>query len=54
MKYSDEVCPADKAYFKEQGWFDSNYYYTVRLNPVYAVIGKLMDHMAKKMVSKPQ
>lgn len=52
MKYSDEVCPADKAYFREKGWIDSKYYYEVKLGPLHTAFGALMDSMIKHMILK--
>ena len=33
----------DHLYYKEKGWFTSDYYYPVKLNPVKRFIGKLID-----------
>jgi hypothetical protein len=33
----------DFRYYREKGWFDSQYYYPVKLNPVKAMIGNLAD-----------
>jgi hypothetical protein len=35
----------DYVYYKQNGWFESDYYYTTRLNPVKKSIGKLFDHL---------
>jgi multimeric flavodoxin WrbA len=36
----------DYRYFAEQGWFASDYYYPVRLDPLKAAVGKLSDRLA--------
>jgi hypothetical protein len=36
----------DYRYCKENGWFESDYYYPVRLNPVKKLAGKLFDAIA--------
>jgi multimeric flavodoxin WrbA len=42
----------DYTYNKENGWFESDYYYPVRLNPFKKLIGKLFDALAVKIVRK--
>lgn len=39
----------DYAYCKEKGWFDSDYYYPVKLNPLKKLAGKLFDMIAVRM-----
>jgi multimeric flavodoxin WrbA len=39
----------DYTYFREKGWFESNYYYPVKLNPLKKMAGKLFDVMAAHM-----
>lgn len=39
----------DYNYFTEQGWFENDYYYPVKLNPIKKVLGKVFDFSAKKM-----
>lgn len=39
----------DYRYYKEQGWFDSEYYYPIQLNPFKKIIGKLSDSLGVKM-----
>ena len=36
----------DYRYYKEQGWFESDYYYPTRLGLLKKVAGKLFDRMA--------
>lgn len=36
----------DYSYFKEKGWFESDYYYPVKLNPFKKLTGNLFDMMA--------
>lgn len=33
----------DSNFYKEVGWFESDYYYPVKLNPLKVLIGKLSD-----------
>jgi multimeric flavodoxin WrbA len=42
----------DYSYYKEKGWFESDYYYQSRLNPVKKIFGKLFDLMAIQMTKK--
>lgn len=39
----------DFRYYKEQGWFESDFYYPVKLNPLKRVFGYLADHLGKSM-----
>jgi len=39
----------DYTYFSEKGWFESDYYYPVRLGPVKKMMGRIFDFTAKKM-----
>lgn len=34
---------ADRRYYRDQGWFESDYYYPVRLSPLRRAAGKLFD-----------
>lgn len=36
----------DYSYYKEKGWFESDYYYPVKLNPFKKLIGRFYDWMA--------
>ena len=38
----------DYAYYSEKGWFESDYYYPVKLNPLKKLAGKLFDMVAKR------
>jgi hypothetical protein len=38
----------DYTYYKEKGWFESDYYYPVKLNPFKKLIGRLFDRMAAR------
>ncbi|NLE34154.1 MAG: flavodoxin family protein [Bacteroidales bacterium] len=42
----------DYRHFRDQGWFDSDYYYPVRLNPVKRTIGWLFDMTARRMAAQ--
>lgn len=35
----------DYNYYKEQGWFETNYYYPVQLNPLKKIMGQLFDKL---------
>ncbi|OGF45472.1 MAG: hypothetical protein A2452_10875 [Candidatus Firestonebacteria bacterium RIFOXYC2_FULL_39_67] len=52
-KYNTEE-NADKKYFREQGWFDSDYYYPVKWNPLKKLVQKFLDNMIKNMSLKKQ
>lgn len=39
----------DFNYYKEQGWFESSYYYPVKLNPLKKLIGKFSDIIAVRI-----
>ncbi len=54
MQYFDEVLESDKKYFEKNGWFNSDYYYDVKLNPFKKVVGKYFDNMMKNMAKKEQ
>jgi multimeric flavodoxin WrbA len=41
----------DYTYYKEKGWFDSKYYYPVKLNPFKKISGSFFDWMARRMAS---
>lgn len=41
----------DYRHFRDQGWFDNDYYYPVRLNPVKRTIGWLFDITAHRMAA---
>lgn len=38
----------DYTYYKENGWFESDYYYPVKLGPFKKLMGKFFDMMATK------
>lgn len=39
----------DYTYFSEKGWFESDYYYPVKLGPVKKIMGRVFDFTANKM-----
>jgi multimeric flavodoxin WrbA len=47
MKYMLDDSFRDYTYFKEKGWFDSDFYYPVKLNPIMKGFGKLFDRMER-------
>lgn len=40
----------DFRYYREQGWFDSDYYYPTRLGPLKRAAGRLFDAMAPTLL----
>lgn len=42
----------DYTYYKEKGWFESDYYYPVKLNPLKKMFGKLFDMIGAKTARK--
>ena len=47
-----EVIPADYVYWKNKGWFDMDYYYKVRINPLKKGIAYISTVFAKKFMKK--
>ena len=43
----------DYDYYHNKGWFQSDFYYPVKLNPVKKLAGKLFDLIAVKTAKKP-
>jgi multimeric flavodoxin WrbA len=41
----------DYTYFKEKGWFESDYYYPVKLNALKKILGKIFDFIGNQMAS---
>ena len=39
----------DYTYYKEMGWFESDFYYPARLGPVKKGAGKLFDTVSARM-----
>jgi multimeric flavodoxin WrbA len=37
----------DYAYYKKNGWFESDYYYQIKLDPIKKIAGKFFDLMAR-------
>jgi hypothetical protein len=42
----------DYEYYKKNGWFESNYYYPVKLGPLKKIAGRLFDKMAASSAKK--
>jgi multimeric flavodoxin WrbA len=40
----------DFTYFREHGWFESDYFYPVKLNPLKKLAGKVFDRMAIQLI----
>lgn len=44
----------DVHYFRDNGWFKSDYYYSVKLNPIAKLFGILIDLLGKNLALKRQ
>ncbi len=49
----------DPTYYREHGWFDSEFYYPTHLGPVKRAVGALADRVAarssrRRMVPRPE
>lgn len=42
----------DYRFYNEKGWFGSDYYYPVSLNPVKKMLGRLFDYSASRMAAR--
>lgn len=51
LKFSENKM-YDYKYFKKVGWFESDYYYEVKLGPIKKSFGKLFDYFGKKIAKK--
>ncbi len=49
MKKALDESYRDYNYYKDKGWFTSDYYYPVKLNPFKKLTGKFIDQIATKM-----
>jgi hypothetical protein len=47
----DETC-RDYKYYREKGWFESDYFHPVRLNPLKQAAGRLFDCTASKSTNR--
>jgi NAD(P)H-dependent FMN reductase len=52
MKLELDDSSRDYRYYKEKGWFDSDYFYPARLGPVKKVLGRLFDAIGSRMARK--
>lgn len=48
LNLDDSYC--DYRYFKEKGWFESDYYYDARLNPLKKLAGILFDRLGRRLM----
>jgi len=49
VKYRDAGAKYyDYCYFKEKGWFESNYYYEVSLGPIKKLFGRFFDFLGRQ------
>ena len=44
----------DYRYYEENGWFDADYYYPIRLGPVKKLLGRLFDVIGTRMARQRQ
>lgn len=44
----------DYRYYKERGWFESDYYYSVRLGLVKSILGRFFDFLQARLTRKKQ
>jgi multimeric flavodoxin WrbA len=42
----------DFTYYYKNGWFESDYYYPIKLNPVKKMVGKLLDFLFARIYGK--
>jgi hypothetical protein len=42
----------DYTYFKEKGWFESDYYYPTQLNSLKKLVGKFFDFSFNRIYGK--
>jgi multimeric flavodoxin WrbA len=40
----------DYTYYRDKGWFESDYFYPVKLNPIMKMTGKLFDKLAIQII----
>ena len=40
----------DYTYFRDKGWFESDYFYPVKLNPLKKLSGKVFDRLAIQII----
>ena len=40
----------DYTYYRDKGWFDSDYFYPVKLNPLKKLTGKIFDKLALQII----
>lgn len=52
MKYSSEALEADRKYYEDHGWLESDYYYDAKLDPVSLLLGGVIDSMIRRMIEK--
>jgi len=54
IKMQADKSGADYNYFKNHGWFESDFYYEVKLNPVQKLAGKFIDWFVTREAEKGQ
>jgi hypothetical protein len=40
----------DYTYYRDKGWFESDYFYPVKLNPFKKLTGKIFDKLALQII----
>lgn len=50
MRIKQDESFRDYNYYQEKGWFQSDFFYPVKLSPVKKLVGKLFDKMAQKAI----
>jgi hypothetical protein len=48
IRLSSDDSTRDYSYYAERGWFESDYYYPTRLDPLKMAAGRLFDSMAAR------
>jgi hypothetical protein len=49
MKSMLNVKYKDYRYYKEKGWFESDYFYSIKLSQIKKLTGKIFDKLGTKM-----
>ena len=52
MRVNLDESSRDYRYYEEHGWFQSDYYYSTRLNPFKKIIGSLFDIIGSRMAKR--
>jgi hypothetical protein len=52
MRANLDESSLDYRYYAEHGWFESEYYYPVRLGPLKRALGRLFDLLGTRMAKR--